>query len=377
MSYDSILQLQNGSKCEIDQLLNYMIKFGASDIHLKAHSAPYLRIGQKMRSLDIPPLTQEHCESLLFEIMTDHQKDSYQKTGDADFSYMLENGQRFRMNVYRERGTIALAGRMISKEIPTFDSLGLPRKTFEKISHFSSGLVLLSGVTGSGKSTSIASMINNINENRRCHIITVEDPIEYLYEDKKAFINQREIGKDVENFSGAIRTLVRQDPDIIVVGEMRDPETFAFGLMAAETGHLVFGTMHAATTSHIVPRILDLFPADQHHQIRQSLAFNLKAVICQRLLPCLKKERSMIPALEIMITNGTISKFLQEGKDNKLIDAVRAGAQEGMADFNGSLCALIKKGFVAEEVAFANSPNPEELQMMLQGIDLRKGGIIN
>lgn len=376
MSYESIFSLYEGTQNEIDRLLNYMIKFGASDIHLKAHSSPYLRIGKQMRSLDMAPFSPEQAENLIFEIMNEHQRKSYIETGDADFSYMIPEGQRFRMNVYRERGTIALAGRMISSEIPTFESLGLPRKTFEKISHFDSGMVLLSGLTGSGKSTTIAAIIDHINTHRRCHVITVEDPIEYLYRDKKACINQREVGKDVKDFNHAIRTLVRQDPDVIVVGEMRDPETFGFGLMAAETGHLVFGTLHAATTSHVIPRILDLFPSDQHNQIRQSLSFNLQAVVCQRLLPCLQKSTPVIPALEILITNGTVKKFLQEGKDEKLIDVVRASTQEDMIDFNGSLHKLLEKGLIAEDIAMANSPNPEALQMLMQGIDLRQDGIV-
>jgi len=378
MSYESMFSLYEDVQCEIDRLLNYMVKFGASDIHLKAHAAPALRIGSLMRSLDMAPLAPDQCQKMIFEMLNKKQQETYLNMGDIDFTYMLKSGQRFRMNVYRERGTIALAGRLISSQIPKFADLHLPKKVFEKICNFDSGMVLLSGTTGSGKSTTIASMVDHINEDRRCHIITVEDPIEYLYEDKKAFINQREIGSDVESFNAAIRTLVRQDPDILVVGEMRDAETFGFGLMAAETGHLVFGTLHAATTAHVIPRILDMFPADHHGQIRQSLSFNLQAVVCQRLLPSIKKGVPMVPALEILITNGTVKKFLQEGKESKLIDIVRASRKEGMVDFNSSLCELLNTGYISEEVAFANSPNPETLQMLIQGIDLQSdGGIIN
>ncbi|MGE4157806.1 MAG: type IV pilus twitching motility protein PilT [Planctomycetota bacterium] len=377
MSYESVFSIYSGIHSEIDRIFQHMVRFNASDLHIKAGAPPFLRIGGSMRGLDMPFLNNEQCEKLVFAIMNEQQIEKYRRDGDIDFTHMLSEGQRFRINVFRERGTLAMAARLVPVEIPTFADLGLPPETLRKICEQDSGIVLLSGVTGSGKSTTIAAMIDHINSTRRCHIITIEDPIEYLYKDKKSFINQREIGSDLADFSQALRNLVRQDPDVIVAGEMRDYETFNFGLTAAETGHLVFGTMHASSAPLVIPRILDLFPADRHDQVRQNLAFTLRAVICQRLLPSSVKGRMMVPALEIMLGTPTVGKMILEGKENKLAEVIRGSRDEGMIDFNHSLADLIKKGYISKETGMDNTPNREALSMILQGIDLSdEGGII-
>src|SRR5581483_5883092 len=223
----------------------------------------------------------------------------------------------------------------------------LPGETLRKIAGFRQGLVVVAGVTGSGKSTTLAAMIELINSTRRCHIVTIEDPIEYLYKDKKAFVNQREVGIDVPSFATALKSVVRQDPDVILIGEMRDPETFETALTAAETGHLVFGTLHASTVSQTFGRIIDLFPPERERQIRQSLRFSLKAVICQKILPSIKAGTGLVPAQEILIVNPTVQKLIMEGDDKKIEQVLRAGKEEGMQDFNQSLVALVQGGFIA------------------------------
>jgi twitching motility protein PilT len=231
-------------------------------------------------------------------------------------------------------------------------------------------LILVCGVTGSGKSTTLAAMLEHINDSRRCHIVTIEDPIEYLYRDKKAFVNQREVGIDVEDFKTALKYVVRQDPDVILIGEMRDRETFEAGLAAAETGHLVFGTLHSSTVAATIGRILDLFPAEREKQVRAALRFNLRGVICQKILPSTRKGVSVVPALEIMIATPTVAKLIAEGEDHKLDTVIRGGAEEGMVDFNSSLVRLVKEGLIAEKTALEASGNPEQLKMNLKGIFL-------
>jgi twitching motility protein PilT len=258
----------------------------------------------------------------------------------------------------------------VNVKIPTFQDLNLPAPVLEQIASYNQGLVILAGVTGSGKSTTIAAMIEYINSNQKCHIVTIEDPIEYLYSDKKSFINQREVGVDVDSFKSALKYVVRQDPDVILVGEMRDAETLEAGLQAAETGHLVFGTLHASDVSSTVGRILDLFPADREKQIRQSLSFNLKAVVCQKLLPSCKEGISAVVAQEIMTNNITIQKLILMGEDKKIKDVVRGATQEGMQDFNQALVKLVNENFISKDMALSVSTNPDQLKMNLKGIYL-------
>jgi twitching motility protein PilT len=237
-------------------------------------------------------------------------------------------------------------------------------------------LVILAGVTGSGKSTTLAAMLDYINEHEEVHILTIEDPIEYLFRRKKAIINQREVGIDVVDWATALKHAVREDPDVILIGEMRDRDTFEAGLNAAETGHLVFGTIHASSAPSTIGRILDLFPADMHPAMRQSLAFNLKAIVCQKLLPGLKPGVARVPANEIMIVNPTIRDLIVKGEDKKLPDAIRIGLIEGMLDFNESLRQLVTRGDVDRDAALAAAPNPDALKMALKGIKVAQPGIL-
>ena len=268
-----------------------------------------------------------------------------------------------------------LVARRVNTRIPTFEKLGLP-PVLEKLCLFDQGMVIVAGVTGSGKSTTLAAMLDYINEREQVHILTIEDPIEYLFTSKKAVVNQREVGIDVANWEVALKHAVRQDPDVILVGEMRDRSTFEAGINAAETGHLVFCTIHASSAPSTIGRILDLFPADMHQAMRQSLAFNLKAIICQKLLPSIRPGAQRVPANEIMIVNPTIRELLIKAEDKKLPDAIRIGYIEGMVDFSESLRQLVARGDVDEAAAIEVAPNPDALKMALKGIKVSQPGIL-
>ena len=268
-----------------------------------------------------------------------------------------------------------MAARRVNAEILDFTQLYLP-ESMVKITEFHQGLVLLAGITGSGKSTTIAAALDYINATRACHIVTVEDPIEYLFKDKKSLVNQREIGVDVQNFEDALKYLMRQDPDVVLVGEMRDEETFMAALNAAETGHLVFGTIHASGAAQTIGRVLDLIPEGSRGLVRQTMVFNLQAIVCQKLLPSLKKGVHVVPAVEIMFANSTVRKLIDEGRDDELPKVIRACQTEGMLDMNECLKQLVENEFIDTDVAYAASPNPQELKMRLKGISTSSGSIL-
>jgi len=352
------------------------MKHEGSDLHLKAGLPPMMRLRSAIRQMEMRPLSAEDLERLLWPILTERCKKLLEDTGGADFAHVIGQDEcRFRVNLFKQRGRLSLVARRVSNKIPTFDKLNLP-PSIEKLCHFDQGMIILAGVTGSGKSTTIAAMLDYINERERVHILTIEDPIEYLFADKKAVINQREIGLDVLDWSMALKHAVRQDPDVILVGEMRDRETFEAGINAAETGHLVFGTIHASTAPSTVGRILDLFPADIHQAMRQSLAFNLKAIVCQKLLPSIRPGVQRVPTCEIMIMNPTVKELIIKAEDKKLPDAIRIGALEGMLDFNESLRELVERGDVDRATALEVSPNPEALKMAFKGIKVAQSGLI-
>ncbi len=355
---------------EIERLFRTMTRYTASDLHLKVGSAPILRIGGRIRNLETAPIGREQLGQMVHEILTRAQAEAFEAGRDLDLAYSIEGVGRWRINVFRQRGSVSVAVRRVRTDVPTFDELHLPGETLRAIASVKQGLVIVAGVTGSGKSTTLAAMIEHINETRRCHIVTIEDPIEYLYRDKKAFINQREIGIDVPDFSSALKTVVRQDPDVILVGEMRDRETFEAGLAASETGHLVFGTLHSSTVAATLSRILDLFPAEREKQIRQSLRFNLRSIICQKILPSVVRGVPLVPCLEILVANPTVQKVIAEGEDKKLETIIRGGGEEGMQDFNQSLMKLVRDGLIGEKTALDVSSNPEQLKMNLKGIFL-------
>jgi len=363
---------------EVNKLFRMVMKHEGSDLHLKVGLPPMMRLKGVIRRMDMRPLTQEDMERLLYPALVPHQRRQLDETGGADYAYIVSSGSdecRFRVSLFKQRGRLSLVARRVNPTIPTFEKLHLP-PAIEKLCHYDQGLIVLAGITGSGKSTTIASMLDYINENEPVHILTIEEPIEFMFTDKKAVINQREVGLDVKDWPTALKQAVRQDPDIILVGEMRDRATFEAGIHAAETGHLVFGTIHASGAAATIGRILDLFPPDMHHAIRQALAFNLKAVVCQKLLPSTIPGVQRVPTNEIMILNPTIRDLIIKEEDKKLPDAIRIGYLEGMLDFTESLRQLVERGAITKETALEVAPNPEQLRMAFKGIKVASAGIL-
>jgi twitching motility protein PilT len=356
-----------GPEPKMNEWFRQITKTGASDLHLKANTAPRLRINGEIRNLNTAPLTEKQVHELVFELLSEEQTNYFLGHGAVDLAHQVPDGDRFRINVFRQRGLTSVAARRVTKEIPDFASLNLP-PVVEKLADYRQGLILVSGVTGSGKSTTIASMIEHINRTRACHVVTVEDPIEFLYEDKKAFVNQREIGIDVESFEMALKFLMREDPDVVLIGEMRDRETFEAALHASETGHLVFGTVHASGASGTIGRVLDLFPESSRGQARQAMVANLRAVIGMKLLPSIAEDIHRVPAVEVLIVNAVARKMIHEGREDDLVNVIRDNRESGMQDFNAALEALVEDEMVGIDEALAQSPNPSDLQMRLKGI---------
>lgn len=359
---------------EANKLFRMVMKHEASDLHLKVGQPPMMRLRGDIQRVNMPPLTQDQMEKLLLPLLKPHHREILEKEGGVDFAHIVGDDEcRFRVSLFRQRGKLSLVSRRVNTFIPSFKDLGLP-ESIESLCHFPEGLVILAGVTGSGKSTTIASMLDYIAAREPLHILTVEDPIEFTFTDRKAYINQREIGIDVMDWHKALKDAVRQDPDVILVGELRDVETFEAAVHAAETGHLVFGTIHAATAATTINRILDLFPAVKHGAIRKALANNLKAVVAQKLLKGLRKPRC--PTNEIMIVNPTIRKLISEADDHKLGDAIKLFYQEGMIDFTENLRLLVERGDVEKQTALEFAPDPEKLKMAFKGIKVSAAGIL-
>ncbi|MHC4551446.1 MAG: type IV pilus twitching motility protein PilT [Planctomycetota bacterium] len=360
---------------EIEKLFRAVIKADASDLHLKVGLPPKIRIHSRLKNTNGDPLTEERVESLAFEIMSDAQKQFFMENGAIDFAYSVGEMDRFRINVFRQRSYVSMAARRISGRIPPFEALHVP-PVVEKISESHDGLILVTGPTGSGKSTTIASMIDHVNRNRSCHIVTVEDPIEFLHVDKKAIVSQREVGIDVPNFDDALRSLMRQDPDVVLVGEIRDHDTLTAAMKAAETGHLVFGTLHSNNCAQTIQRILDMFPQDERELVRQTFAMTIRAVISQNLLPGLRADVPRLPAIEIMINTPIIRKLISEERESDIPSAIRAGEGEGMQDFTESLRKLVEEEYIDLKTAMHYAPNVEELKMALKGIRSSSSGIL-
>jgi twitching motility protein PilT len=359
---------------EVNKLFRLVMKHEASDLHLKAGQPPMMRLRGDIVRVNMPPLTGEDLEKLLLPLLKPKHREILEEEGGVDFSHVIGNDEsRFRVSLFKQRGKLSLVARRVNSFIPSFKQLGLP-DAIESLCHYPDGLIIFAGVTGSGKSTSIAAMLDYIAEREPLHILTVEDPIEFTFTDKKAYINQREIGLDVIDWHKALKDAVRQDPDVILVGELRDVETFEAAIHAAETGHLVFGTIHASTAPSSINRILDLFPPNKHGAIRKGLANNLRAIIAQKLLKGLKKPRT--PTNEIMIVNPTIKKLISEGEDLKLHDAIKMFYNEGMVDFTENLRLLVENGEIDKATALEFAPDPEKLKMAFKGIKVSAPGIL-
>ncbi len=360
---------------KIDRYFHAMIRHGASDLHMKADVPAKFRLGGAIRSMETRLMSSIDIEVLAFEIMTEQQRQAYHRIGSVDFAYQLGKSDRFRINLFRQRGFTSLAARRVPKSIKSIKELNLPPAIGE-LASLEQGLVLLAGITGSGKSTTIAAILEQINHTRACHLITLEDPIEFLFEDKRAFVNQREIGIDVPDFHTALKYLMREDPDVILIGEMRDQETFSAAMAAAETGHLVFGTIHASSAAGTLTRILELFPEGARSMVRTSLSFNLQAVVCMKLLPGVNPRIPRVPCCEIMVCNGTIRKLIADARDSQIPTVIKNAANEGMIDFTESLRRLVDRELISAKTAYAVAPNPDELKMRLKGISVSGGGII-
>ena len=378
MATDPSLKLNRATDLSVDKIFRAVVKLDGSDLHLKVGQPPYVRVAGSLRPLKHDPISPHEMRDLCFPLMDERNKNIFTEEGGADFAYMLDvdgTQWRFRVNMLTQMGHVGLVARRVNNTIPSFKGLYLP-DVIEDLCQFDQGLVLVAGVTGSGKSTTIASMLNWINDHHRKHILTLEDPIEFLFQENKCLINQREIGIDVKNFELAMKHAVREDPDVMLVGEMRDRETFQTAIHAAETGHLVFGTIHASSAASTINRILDLFPQDMHSSLRSALEINLKAVVAQKLLPAIATNISRVPAVEVLIMNSMIRKLVIEEEDEKLADAVRLGSQDRMQDFNMSLKSLIDQELISQDVAMEASPNRQQLKMVLKGIDVAQGGLL-
>ena len=363
---------------DVDKLFRACVKLEASDLHLKVGNPPMLRINGSLRPLDRGPIEDEEMVRLCFPLMNERNRKIFERDGGADFAHTLEVEDviwRFRVNLLQQLGHIGLVARRVSSWIPDFEGLNLPG-SIEHLCTFDQGMILLAGVTGSGKSTTIASMLNWINRRFRKHILTLEDPIEFVFTQEKCLINQREIGLDVVDFEIGMKHAVREDPDVMLVGEMRDKETFMTAIHAAETGHLVFGTIHASSAATTVGRILDLFPSDMHPALRSAIAFNMRGIVAQKLLPSIKEGVGRVPTVEIMTFNPVVRKLVLEEQDDKLPDAIRVGREEGMQDFTQSLKSLVDSHLIDREVAMEVAPNRESLKMALKGIEVKEPGII-
>ena len=363
-------------KTHFQKLLLRAVQRDASDIHLKTGAAPWYRIDGEMVPVEEEMYSAEMIDEIISFMLNPEQNVHFRKRGEVDLSYSEKGVGRFRVNIFRQRGAVSCSIRRIKTNIESFANLHLP-PVLEKFAQMPRGLVLLTGTTGSGKTTTLASIVEYINQHRKCHIVTIEDPIEFLHADKKAFISQREIGLDTIDFASALKSVMRQDPDVILIGEMRDLETFQAAISAAETGHLVFTTLHTTNVIQTMDRILDLFPANQQDQIRSQLSLNLQGNLCMRLL-----QRAdgvgRVPACEVLVMNPAARVLIRENRIAQLNTVIASGREEGMQGFNDSLNDLIKEGLITRETGMEISDNPEDLNMLLQGIRLssRRGGIL-
>ncbi len=362
---------------EIYKLLEFVSKNEASDLHLKVGLPPYVRIGGHLHPVETPPLpSSEYIEGMMFELMSDANKADMQENGGVDFAVLAESGDRFRVNAFRSDGQMHAALRRVQHDIPDFEKLHLPDIYRKTIANHQDGLIIVSGVTGSGKSSTMAAMMDYINTHRSMHVITIEDPIEFRFESKKSIISQREIGIDVATFAQALRYVVRQDPDCILIGELRDRPTILAAIQAAETGHLVLGSLHCSDAEQTFSRILEFFPREEHAFIRTSLANSLCAIMVQRLLPG-SVPGSRFPATEVLLNNSLVKEKILHEKDDDIPAILNVCHEEGMRDFTHSLYELVMADKVTLNVAMSYAHHREALNSLLKGIDTSAEGLIS
>jgi twitching motility protein PilT len=352
------------------RILKTAVEGQASDIHLKIATPVVFRIARQLVAIECPPPSEDWMNNIVSQIVPAHLKKRVEQEREADFSYFVPGLGRFRTNLFQQRGQWCLAMRHVKTNVPSFEELGLLPQV-RTIAESPRGIVLLAGSTGCGKSTTLAAMVEHINANFKKHVITMEDPIEYVFEDNQCIVEQREVGLDTLSFHHALKHVLRQDPDIIMIGEMRDAVSFTAAMSAADTGHLVLSTLHTTNASQSIGRILDFFKADEREQIRRQLAGTLQAVVCQRMVTTV--EGGMTPALEIMINTPTVKKLIEENRLDKLQAAIETGNDDGMLNFNQALFQLVKDGKVTEKEALAKATNPQALEMNFKGIFLDEG----
>jgi twitching motility protein PilT len=347
----------------IDDLLQEATERGASDLHLTEKLPPMVRLDGRLMRMNYEPLNAHEIQRLIYDILTDQQIQWFEKVRELDFSYGIPSVGRFRFNVYRQRGCIGAAMRAIPTTIPTLEELRLP-PLLRDLTRRPSGLILVTGSTGAGKSTTLAAMIDIINNERDCHVMTVEDPIEYLHSHRRAMINQRELGQDTNSFENALRAVLREDPDVILVGELRDLETISTAITMAETGHLVFATLHTRNAPQTIDRLVDVFPPHQQSQIKVQLSNALEAIVAQQLLPKIGGGR--VPCVEIMLANSAVRHLVREGRSEQLYSCIETGAGIGMQTMDRALVHLVRLGAITADTARAASLDPDNLQRLLK-----------
>ncbi|MCK4532519.1 PilT/PilU family type 4a pilus ATPase [bacterium] len=353
---------------DINEVLKLMIKKGISDIHFKAGVAPLVRINGKLISTKFEGFNEKHIEEIAYKLLNPAQKEIFAREKELDFSYTVTGLSRFRINMYRQKGTIAFTLRVIPLKMNKFEDLNLPSETLIKLCEERRGLILITGVTGAGKTTTMNTMIDYINKNKVCNIITVEDPIEFYHQDDKASISQREVGEDTHSFSSALKYVLRQDPDIVVIGEMRDFETIREGILAAETGHLVFSTIHTIDSVQTLDRIISLYPPAHNMEARIQLANVLRGVVAQRLIPSVDSNETLIPASEILIGTSLIKKLILDAQNKDLFKVMEQGEFYGMKTFDQSIYQLFLEKKISLDNAMSYSTNPDNLMLKIRGI---------
>ena len=350
---------------EINKLLNILVDKKASDLHITVNSAPRIRIDERLVDVDKTILSPEDTRNIEYSMLTKEQIAAFERDLELDLSFELPKISRFRVNVFVQRGSVGVAIRMIPFKIMTFEECGLPIDIMKNFCRRPKGLVLVTGATGTGKSTSLASMVNFINSERDCHIVTIEDPIEFVYTNKKAIIDQREVHSDTHSFSAALKHVLRQDPDVILIGEMRDLETIESALIIAETGHLVFATLHTSDSVQTINRVIDVFPAHQQQQIRTQLSFVLLGVLSQQLIPK-KNSPGRTLATEVLVVTPAIRSLVRESKIHQIYSNLQTGQREGMKTMNQVLSELCQKQAISYEDALSRTTNPDELSRLLK-----------
>jgi len=348
----------------LEELLMLLVQRGGSDLHISAGAPPKIRVDGKLINTDLPVMTPEATQKLIYSILDSSQVAKFEKTHELDMSFGIEALGRFRTNVFLQRGAVASVLRVIPEKIKTFEDLGLPRKVCEMLCSKPRGLILVTGATGSGKSTTLAAMIDYINTTEYGHILTIEDPIEFVHRNKNCLINQREVGSDTHDFKSALRAVLRQDPDTVLIGEMRDMETIEVALTVAETGHLTYGTLHTSDAVQTINRIVDVFPAHQQQQIRTQLSFTLVAVFCQQLLPR-PGGKGRVLVSEIMLANSAIKALIRENKAHQMYSMIQVGGKDGMQTMNQSLANAYKAGHIGLEECIGHSSDQEDLKRLL------------